>query len=175
MLNLTLMLDVNWAIETNVLFPSINERVNANARCEWSLNGLNGLRSHNILEQECIPIGCVPSAAVAVSSLGGVCSGGCLLKGLLGGSALGGLLWEVCSGGVCSGGCLLLGVSARGVVSQYALRQTPPPPCGQTHVCKNITFATSLRTVIRFNRFGPWTLAPSLDPLLLIHDENIIF
>ena len=24
---------------------------------------------------------------------------------------------------------------------------TPTPPCGQTHTCKNITFATSLRTV----------------------------
>ena len=84
---------------------------------------------------------------------GGVCSGGwgvsasggCLLRGclLLEMSALGG----VCSGeglsalgwvgGVCSGG-----------VSHHALRQTPPPPCGQTDACKNITFATSLRTVI---------------------------
>ena len=31
--------------------------------------------------------------------------------------------------------------------------QAPPgsrhPPCGQTHACKNITFATSLRTVIK--------------------------
>ena len=26
--------------------------------------------------------------------------------------------------------------------------QVLPPPCGQTHSCKNITFATSLRTVI---------------------------
>ena len=34
-----------------------------------------------------------------------------------------------------------------GVVSQPVLRQTPPPPCGQTDACKNITFATSLRTV----------------------------
>ena len=32
--------------------------------------------------------------------------------------------------------------------------QAPPPPCGQTHACENITFATSLRTVkitLRFN------------------------
>ena len=35
--------------------------------------------------------------------------------------------------------------SQGGVVSQHALRQTPPP--GQTDTCKNITFATSLRTV----------------------------
>ena len=57
-----------------------------------------------------------------------VCSRGCLLPG---GSAL----WGVSAprGGVCSGGLSALGVSAhggllRGVVSQHALRQTPPPP-----------------------------------------------
>ena len=38
------------------------------------------------------------------------------------------------------------GVWSRGV-SQHALRQTPPR--GQTDRCKNITFATSLRTVIK--------------------------
>ena len=32
----------------------------------------------------------------------------------------------------------------------------PPPPCGQTHTCKNITFATSLRTVIITNVFPPF-------------------
>ena len=37
------------------------------------------------------------------------------------------------------------GVPAWGV---YLPRYTPPPPCGQTDRCKNITFATSLRTVI---------------------------
>ena len=150
-------------------------------------------------QQECIPVGCAPSAAVAVSrggvssqggvcswggvcsggvsALGGVCSGGCLLLGgvsapggclLWGVSALGGvcswgylLLGAAPRGGVCSGGCLLQGVSAPGVsapggvcsggclllggVSHHALRQTPPR--GQTDACKNITFATSLRTV----------------------------
>ena len=45
------------------------------------------------------------------------------------------------------GGCLLPGGLLWGVVSQHALRQTPPRPCGQTDVCKNITFATSLRMV----------------------------
>ena len=50
---------------------------------------------------------------------------------------------ESAPGGSALGGCLLQG----GVVSQHALRQTPPPPCGQTDACKNITFATSLRTV----------------------------
>ena len=47
------------------------------------------------------------------------------------------------------GGCLLPGmgggVCSQGVVYQHALRQTLP--CGQTDRCKNITFATSLRTV----------------------------
>ena len=51
-----------------------------------------------INKQECIPVGCVPSATVAV------CwgDGGCLLWGV---SALGG----VCSGGVSAWGGLLLG------------------------------------------------------------------
>ena len=49
---------------------------------------------------------------------GGVCSGGSAPRGV---SAPSGCL---CSGGVSAlGGCLLLG----GVVSQHALRQTPPP------------------------------------------------
>ena len=75
------------------------------------------------MKQECIPVGCVPSATVAVC-------------------------WGEGGGRVCSwGGCLLLvGVCLlREVVSQHALRQTPPR--GQTDRCKNITLATSLRTV----------------------------
>ena len=56
-------------------------------------------------------------------------------------SAAGG--WCLLLGGICSGrGCLLLGV-----VSHHALRQDTPSPRGQTDACKNITFATSLRTV----------------------------
>ena len=49
------------------------------------------------------------------------------------------------------GVCLLWGVSApggsvaapggEGAVSQYALRQTPLTPCGQTHTCETITLA----------------------------------
>ena len=45
-----------------------------------------------LLEQECIPVGCVQSAAVAI---GGVCP------------------WGVCPGGVYLGGCLLGSVSPR--------------------------------------------------------------
>ena len=63
-----------------------------------------------------------------MSAVGGVCSrgvstlGGCLLPG------------GVCSGGVCSRG--------RGVVSQHALRQTPPAVNRMTNRCKNIVLAT---------------------------------
>ena len=68
-------------------------------------------------QQECIPVGCVPFAAVAVSR-GGVCSVGCLLMGV---SASGGcLLMEgVCSGGVCSWGVSASrGVSRGDICSQ---------------------------------------------------------
>ena len=101
------------------------------------------------------------SSRMRTVSCGGVCFGRCLLPrgGVYsrGVSAPGGCLLpegmsaprgDVCSqGGACSGGCLLWGVCvcSGGVVSQHALRQTPPPPCGQTDACKNITFATSLR------------------------------
>ena len=63
-------------------------------------------RLKKLSKQECIPVGCVPSAAVAV------CSGGGEGVPAPGGG----------EGGVCSGGCLVPG---RGVVSQHALRQTP--------------------------------------------------
>ena len=61
------------------------------------------------------------------------CSGGCLLWGVSapGGSALAGGAWSrgvvPGPGGVCCRGCLLQGVPGPGgVVSQHALRQTPP-------------------------------------------------
>ena len=98
----------------------------------------------NSLKQECIPVGCVPSAAVTVSrgggvsALGGVCSGGCLFLG-----------------GVCSGGgCLLLGVSALGGGCLLlvgggipACTEADTSPVDRQTPVKNITFATSLRTV----------------------------
>ena len=91
------------------------------------------------MKQECIPVGCVPSAAVTVS-LGGVSTPGGLPRGV---SAPG----VVCSGGVvCSrgGGC------SGGVgIPACTEADTPNPPPGQTDACKNITFATSLRTVKR--------------------------
>ena len=66
--------------------------------------------TNNLSQQDCIPVGCVPPAH-----------------------------WRylpACSvpGGAWSGGCLLLG----GLVSQHALRQTPPVN-RITHACENIT------------------------------------
>ena len=109
-------------------------------------------------KQECIPVGTGRSLTVCCSLLpggvpgpgrclvwGGAWSGGLPSPGGLPGPGgvcsrrggrvpgLGGCLLL---GGVCSGGCLLWGGG-----SQHALRQTPLPPCGQTHACKNITLA----------------------------------
>ena len=78
-----------------------------------------------------------------LSGEGGVCSWGvstlcvCSQGGVSQGVLLGG---SVCSrGGDCSGG----GIPA-------CTEADTPPPCGQTHACKNITFATWLRTVKMF-------------------------
>ena len=108
---------------------------------------------HNFrIQQECIPVGCVPPAAVAV--------GGCLLPG---GSPCGGLGCLLPRGGSpCQGGCLLPGgfslpggvppswevslpgwggasfpgsLPARGV----SLMGDPPPVNRMTNRCKNIT------------------------------------
>ena len=90
-------------------------------------------------EQECIPVGCVPSAAAAVpEGVGGVLPGGVCAS------------WGVCAsqGGVIPAGVLPLGYASRGVCfpggvcasrgghmflggmppggSQHALSQTPP-------------------------------------------------
>ena len=91
---------------------------------------------------------------------GGACSGGgCLLGGAMGGCLFprgGGCLLQGC----LLQGCLLQGrVPALGVPAPGGWRvpggggipacteADSPPPCGQTDRCKNITFATLLRTV----------------------------
>ena len=80
--------------------------------------------ARNNIKQECIPVGCVPAAHRPYA---GVCFPG---------------------GGSPSGGGFSIG---GGMASQHALRQTPPP-CGQTHTCKNMALATtSLRPVITFS------------------------
>ena len=70
----------------------------------------------NIKKQECIPVGCVPSTAVAVSGVGGVClEGSCLPR--VGVCPKG---WSLPRGGVCpKGWSLPRGLSAGGC--------TPPP------------------------------------------------
>ena len=118
-------------------------------------------------KQECIPVGCVPSATEAVwwegggvcsrGSLlpGGVCSGGCLLRGSLlqGGMCL-------LPGGSALGGCLFWGVSppggGGGSILACTEADTPPPVDRMTDTCKNITFATSLRTVKSSGSGGGW-------------------
>ena len=78
-------------------------------------------------KQECIPVGCVPSAVVAV------CWGG-----LPGGGVS--AWWR---GGVCLGGAYLRGVS------QHSLRQTHPlDRILDTHFWQYYLAITSLRTVI---------------------------
>ena len=109
------------------------------------------IASNEDKQQECIPVGCVPSTAVAVSAPGGwgvsaqgrvgLLPEGCLLWGkgvpalgeclLLEGGCLvpgGAWSWGVPAPG---GRCLLQGsaCSREGMVSQHALRQ--PPPCEQ--------------------------------------------
>ena len=77
-----------------------------------------------ISQQECIPVGCVPSAAIR----GGVCAGvsawgGCLPRGCL--------PW----------GVYAQGVSARGVcIPACTAADTPLWTQFLTHTCKNITF-----------------------------------
>ena len=103
------------------------------------------------------------SAPGGVSALGGcLLLRGCLLPGVSapkGVSALGVVFAPggVCSGGAFSRGCLLGGCTP----TMHLGGGIPPPPCteadtpsprGQTDACKNITFATSLRTVITLNQ-----------------------
>ena len=153
------------------------------------------------MKQECIPVGCVPSAAVAVSRGGGVPGPrGCvyLVLGVylvprggvylvpVGGVYLvpgggvylvrggvpgpGGVTWSgwgcawswvvyLVPGGVCSRGVHWAqgGVPSPGGESapQGECTWSGTPPRGQTDACKNITFATSLRTVIKvYNNLG---------------------
>ena len=59
-------------------------------------------------------------------------------------------------GGGClvrGGVCLLRGEG--GVVSQHALRQTPPPPVNRmTDRCKNITLATTSLRPVKISGYG---------------------
>ena len=114
---------------------------------EWPQGGQSPVK------QECIPVGCVPPAAVVVRGVylvwggvpgpggctwfpGGVPGPGGVVPGPMGVgvSGPGGCTW---SGGVPGpGGCLTW---SWGGVSQHALRQTHPPVNRITDACENIT------------------------------------
>ena len=97
------------------------------------------------IKQECILVGCVPSAAVAVSwgclpSPGGVLpSGGCFLLGVL-----------PSQGVSAPRGSASRGVSAPGGGGIPACTEADTPSVNRmTDRCKNITFATPLQKVIK--------------------------
>ena len=110
-------------------------------------NQMHQSKGQNPWRQECIPVGCVLSTAVAIS--GGVSAWGVSAQ------------WGVCSGelsawgsvylgAVCAGGCLPTGMSARGCLPRGGVCPggCTPPSCGQTDACENITFPQLLlRTV----------------------------
>ena len=83
--------------------------------------------------QECIPVGCVPSAAVTIS--GGVCPG----VSSQGVSAQ--------DRGVCLGGCLPGGVSAKGGSAWGGLQHTHTREQNHRRLWKHKLAATTLRTV----------------------------
>ena len=124
-------------------------------------------------EQECIPVGCVPSAGVAVSPAGGRSLPQCML----------GYPQEQTPRTRHPPSSLHGTRHPPGADPLPRTRHPPPradppwdqalsppgsrhppgpgtpprsrhPSCGQTHTCKNITFATSLRTVRTRNRNG---------------------
>ena len=106
--------------------------------------------SNHLLLQECITVGCVPSAAVAIFA------GGCLPQCMLGYHPSGAVTprdQAPPQSRPPRPGTPLPPRSRPPVqVHPPGSRQPPPrtrhPSCGQTDACKNITFATSLRTVI---------------------------
>ena len=116
---------------------------------------------YKFYRQECIPVGCVPYAAVAFSwgvstqggclPMGGVCRGGVspwggLPRGLPGGICLRGCLPRGHLPGVgcllrrcLPRGCLPRGCLPRAVSAQRCCLPDPPPPVNRiTESCKNI-------------------------------------
>ena len=110
----------------------------------YDMSNYTSISSKSLTEfsdkQECIPVGCLPSAAVAV--LGGclprsVCLRLSAQRGVCPGGA--------CLGGVCPGSCMpRAGRLPKGV---SALGCTPPPMDRMTDACENITFSHSAITV----------------------------
>ena len=114
-------------------------------------------------KQECIPVGCVPSAALAVC-----CGGGVSVQGV---SALGGCLPRG-DGGVCLPGGICPGVSAWGCLPRGASAPVHagihPPVNRMTdrRLWKYYLAATSLRTVMN-SRFT--MKCESVLPIMLLN------
>ena len=128
---------------------------------DWAVKTKFGSEWKNISKQECIPVGCVPSAAVAAGGgrgvhpsmhwtggvhpsmnwEGGVCIPACTGQGGVAACGVSAtppwteLSVGVCPEGVCPGGCL----------------PHIPRPCEQNnrHLWKHNLAATTLRTVIK--------------------------
>ena len=75
--------------------------------------------------------------------------GGCTWSGgtCPGGYLPGGCTWSQGGLYLVPGGGVVPGAGGVYLVPGGVPDQVLPPPCGQTHACQNITFATSLRTV----------------------------
>ena len=105
------------------------------------------------LKQECIPVGCVPSAAVAVSPGGSAQTKHPPQTRHLPPTRHHPLGADPHWSGHPLDQVPHLGTDPRhckacwDTTCNTCWDSTPRPPCGQTHTCKNITFATSLRTV----------------------------
>ena len=103
-----------WRIQTGAL----------GKRPRLGPNSFHAVFGKNFAKQECIPVGCIPPASVAISW-----GRGCLTRGVC---QKGVCLERVCLGGSARwGGCLPRGVSAWGCL--------PHTPYGQTDACENIT------------------------------------
>ena len=135
------------------------------------------------------------SASQGVSAPGGVCSGGCLLWGVSAPSAPGGcllrgcllrgcLLWGCLLWGCLLWGCLLQGgvwSQGVGVVSQHALRQTPPWTESQMPVktlpWPNFVAAFNYRDTLLLHIYSNVVMAPVFQKgfvLQAISDKNQI-
>ena len=125
---------------------SLNELASKGVKFQWklTLRWLTSLHTdwlviyeqRTVRIQESIPVGCIPSAAVAISGVrsaqGGVCPGevGCLPTRIV---CLGGFyLVEICPGSVC-----LVGVCPEGCISHHALPRRCLPRGGVPPVDRN--------------------------------------
>ena len=121
--------------------------------------------SNSFLKQECIPVGCIQSASVAVCWLGGLLhthTPGAGTPSRAGTPQEQAPPWRPVArhagipparhARIPSPRDLLQGML--GYHLQGMLGYSPPPSCGQTHTCKNITFTTLLRMVISTSPSG---------------------